>query len=209
MFNRGLVDVQEGKEENESISHLGRRILFLRKPHFSDGIRERDRIRLASCLDGKYIPDVGDSSSPAPSIFKTDHCLFDSCQPVGKTEYHSAPHKEHTHTKSLKNALKKTPHFLWYLPPIYSLLQQQSCPAFLSYFLSFYSLLNIDFCPSNSIETALIRVPTDLTLPKSHLGIWCQIDMLTTHTLILILFLFGFYSYPLSQTLNLHIQLST
>lgn len=101
--------MQEGKEENESISHLGRQILFLRKPHFSDRIRERDRIRLASCLDGKYIPDVGDSSSPAPSIFKTDHCLFDSCQPVGKTEYHSAPHKEHTHTKSLENALKNTP----------------------------------------------------------------------------------------------------
>lgn len=109
MFNRGLVDVQEGKEENESISHLGRQILFLRKPHFSDRIRDRDRIRLASCLDGKYIPDVGDSSSPAPSIFKSDHCLVDSCQLVGKTEYHSAPHKEHTHTKSLKNALKKHP----------------------------------------------------------------------------------------------------
>lgn len=30
------VDVEEGKEENERISHLGRYILFLRKPHVSD-----------------------------------------------------------------------------------------------------------------------------------------------------------------------------
>lgn len=84
MFNGCLVEVEEGREENERISHLGREILFLRKPPFSDRIRQTDT-RLASSLGCDYIPRVDGSSSLASCIVRSDHYLFDPGQPVGRT----------------------------------------------------------------------------------------------------------------------------